>query len=132
MTKLTELIVAQHGPFHTYEFFPPRTEQGFANLIDRIRRMTHGPLRAPVAVSVTWGAGGSTADRTMELCERIVRMGVDVILHLTCTNMPKEKVDQALDVSRKLGHRMMDERLTTIASESSGHLQYPCTARRSA
>ena len=99
MTHLTALIESQKGPVHTYEFFPPRTEQGFTNLLDRIRRLTLPPLRPPVAVSVTWGAGGSTSDRSLELADAITKMGVEVILHLTCTNMPKEKVDTALAVS---------------------------------
>jgi methylenetetrahydrofolate reductase (NADPH) len=98
MTRLTELIARREGPFHTFEFFPPRTEAGFVNLLDRINRLSTGPLPPPLAISVTWGAGGSTADRTMELAESVIKLGLDVILHLTCTNMPKEKVDQALKV----------------------------------
>jgi methylenetetrahydrofolate reductase (NADPH) len=103
MPHLTDLVARRRGrPFHTLEFFPPRTEAGFVNLLDRINRLSSGPLPAPLAISVTWGAGGSTADRTMELAEQAVKLGLDVILHLTCTNMPKEKVDQAL----KVGHTM--------------------------
>jgi methylenetetrahydrofolate reductase (NADPH) len=66
------------------------------NLLDRIRRLSASPLPAPLAVSVTWGAGGGTADRTMELAGEVVKLGLDVILHLTCTNMPKAKVDETL------------------------------------
>lgn len=87
------------APFHTFEFFPPRTEAGLANLLDRINRLASPPLRRPAAISVTWGAGGATADRSLELAEEIVKMGYEVVLHLTCTNMPKSKVDHALDVS---------------------------------
>jgi methylenetetrahydrofolate reductase (NADPH) len=99
MPHLTDLIVSQHTPFHTFEFFPPRSEQGLLNLLDRIRRLSSDPLRPPLAVSVTWGAGGGTSDRSLELAEEISKLGLEVILHLTCTNMPKEKVDQALSVS---------------------------------
>ncbi|KAK4684368.1 methylenetetrahydrofolate reductase (NADH), partial [Tremellales sp. Uapishka_1] len=98
MTKLTDLLKAKEGPFHTYEFFPPRTEPGLVNLLDRIRRLAAKPFPAPLAVSVTWGAGGGTADKSLDLAEQVVKMGLDVILHLTCTNMAKEKVDQALTV----------------------------------
>jgi methylenetetrahydrofolate reductase (NADPH) len=87
------------APFHTFEFFPPRTEAGLANLLDRINRLASPPLRRPVAISVTWGAGGATAERSLELAEEIVKMGFEVVLHLTCTNMPKSKVDHALEVS---------------------------------
>ena len=96
---LTEAIRTQKGPFHTYEFFPPRTEAGLINLLDRIKRLAAKPLPAPIAVSVTWGAGGATADRSLELAEHVVKMGLEVILHLTCTNMPKARVDEALEVS---------------------------------
>jgi methylenetetrahydrofolate reductase (NADPH) len=99
MVHLTEAIKTRQGAFHTYEFFPPRTEAGLVNLLDRIRRLAAKPLPAPIAVSVTWGAGGATADRSLELAEHVVKMGLEVILHLTCTNMPKDRVDQALKVS---------------------------------
>lgn len=102
MPHLTQLLKEreQAGPFHTFEFFPPRTGPGVANLLDRIQRLAASPLQPPLAVSVTWGAGGSTADRTLELAESIVNLGIEVILHLTCTNMPKEKVNLALNVSQ--------------------------------
>ncbi|ORY29628.1 methylenetetrahydrofolate reductase-domain-containing protein [Naematelia encephala] len=100
---LTDLIARRNTPFHTYEFFPPRTEAGFVNLLDRIRRLATAPLPPPLAVSITWGAGGSTAERTMELAEQVTRLGLEVILHLTCTNMEKEKVDKALEKARALG-----------------------------
>lgn len=99
MPHLTESIAARERPFHTFEVFPPKTQQGFINLLDRVKRLASAPLPEPLAVSVTWGAGGSTADRSLELAEQIVAMGIEVILHLTCTNMPREKVDEALEVS---------------------------------
>lgn len=105
MMRLTSAIEAQAGqPFHTFEFFPPRTPEGLANLLDRIQRMTAAPLSPPVAISVTWGAGGSTATRSLELAGEIAKMElaqgkVQIILHLTCTNMGKKMVDEALKVS---------------------------------
>jgi len=53
----------------------------------------------PVAVSITWSAGGSTKDRSLQLaglCQNEHR--VDTILHLTCTNMQVGMVDDALRV----------------------------------
>ncbi len=105
--KLTTLIssLPPSTPFHTYEFFPPRTQPGLQNLIDRIERLCSPPLSPPLAISVTWGAGGSTAARSLELAQEIVEMQLDgrrdkveVILHLTCTNMKKNMVDEALKV----------------------------------
>lgn len=68
----------------------------------------------PAAISVTWGAGGSTYDRSIDLAEFVAadlkkgengqiaakeEAGVECVLHLTCTNMPRVKVVDALDVS---------------------------------
>lgn len=54
----------------------------------------------PIAVSVTWGAGGSTKDRTLDLAEFTqIEHGIDTLLHLTCTNMEQGLVDDALRVS---------------------------------
>ncbi|WRT70575.1 methylenetetrahydrofolate reductase [Kwoniella shivajii] len=105
MAPLASLITDRNGPFHTFEFFPPRTEAGLVNLLDRIQRLASAPLPSPLAVSVTWGAGGSTADKSLELAEHVTKLGLEVILHLTCTNMPKEKVDQALEKCKSLGIR---------------------------
>jgi methylenetetrahydrofolate reductase (NADPH) len=114
MVHLTESIKARKGPFHSFEFFPPRTEAGLVNLLDRIRRLAAAPLPAPIAVSVTWGAGGATADRTLEIAEHVVKMGLEVIVHLTCTNMPKAKVDDALKVSRKSRDRTLVARICVM------------------
>ncbi|ODN86071.1 methylenetetrahydrofolate reductase [Cryptococcus wingfieldii CBS 7118] len=103
MPPLTSLIAAHDGPFHNYEFFPPRTDAGLVNLLERICRLTSAPLQRPLAVSITWGAGGSTAEKSLELAEQVVKMGVEVVLHLTCTNMAKEKVDLALQKCKDLG-----------------------------
>ena len=52
----------------------------------------------PLAVSVTWGAGGTTKDRTLDLAGLTLEYGADTILHLTCTNMVQGTVDEALRV----------------------------------
>ena len=54
----------------------------------------------PLAVSVTWGAGGTTKDRSLDLASLTqLEYGADTILHLTCTNMVQGTVDAALRVS---------------------------------
>lgn len=53
----------------------------------------------PTAVSITWGAGGSTRDRSLELAEITQSAyGIDTLLHLTCTNMELGLVDEVLRV----------------------------------
>lgn len=60
----------------------------------------------PLFVTVTWGAGGSTAARSLELAEVCQRqLQLTTVLHLTCTNMSRELVDTALMEAKALGIR---------------------------
>ncbi|GBE81900.1 methylenetetrahydrofolate reduct [Sparassis latifolia] len=101
--KLTKKI-AEHKvnrPFYTLEFFPPKTEQGFENLLARISRLVS---LDPLAISVTWGAGGTTKERSLDLAGVTqADHGVDTILHLTCTNMQQGMVDDALRDAKQRG-----------------------------
>lgn len=70
----------------------------------RLERMAQA-LR-PLFVTVTWGAGGSTAARSLELAEICQRqLQLTTCLHLTCTNMSRALVDQALEEAKVLGIR---------------------------
>ncbi|KAI0647429.1 methylenetetrahydrofolate reduct [Trametes meyenii] len=87
--------------FYTFEFFPPKTDQGFENLVSRIARMVG---LSPLAISVTWGAGGTTKERSLDLAGLTqLEYGVDTILHLTCTNMEQGMVDAALREAKARG-----------------------------
>ncbi|KAG6906337.1 hypothetical protein DXG01_014418 [Tephrocybe rancida] len=96
--------IASHNPqhpFYTFEFFPPRTDQGFENLIARISRLC---TLNPLAISITWGAGGSTRERSLELAGLTqTEYGVDTVLHLTCTNMERGTVNDALRAAKASG-----------------------------
>merc|ERR1719487_1369443 len=55
-------------------------------------------------IDVTWGAGGSTSEKTLELCINALKYhGLNVMMHLTCTNMPKESLKAALDTCKENG-----------------------------
>ncbi|KAG2042586.1 methylenetetrahydrofolate reductase-domain-containing protein [Suillus americanus] len=85
----------------SFEYFPPRTAQGLQNLLDRIKRMA---ALGPEFIDITWNAGGRTSDLTAHMvktCQGSV--GIETCMHLTCTNMPKEKVDIALREAKKAG-----------------------------
>lgn len=70
------------------------------NLYDRMERMYQ---LGPEFIDVTWGAGGTTADLTLDICQTAQAVyGLETCMHLTCTNMPKEKVDVALKVGNLL------------------------------
>jgi methylenetetrahydrofolate reductase (NADPH) len=80
MSALRELLT-RGEPSFSFEFFPPKTEAGTRVLWDTIRRIE--PL-APSFVSVTYGAGGSSRDRTMEVTKRIVdETTLQPVAHLT-------------------------------------------------
>ena len=60
----------------------------------------------PLFVTVTWGAGGSTSAKSLELAEICQRqLGLTTCLHLTCTNMSKKLIDEALEEAKALGIR---------------------------
>ncbi|KAJ4306420.1 methylenetetrahydrofolate reductase 1 [Collariella sp. IMI 366227] len=106
MDKITDKIAALPAgqDYFSLEFFPPKTAMGFANLRARLDRMARA-LR-PLFVNVTWGAGGSTATKSLELAEICQReLGLTTCLHLTCTNMSRRLIDKALDDAKALGIR---------------------------
>jgi methylenetetrahydrofolate reductase (NADPH) len=78
--------------------------QGFSNLSARLERMSRA-LR-PLFVNVTWGAGGSTAAKSLELADLCQRqLGLTTCLHLTCTNMNRGLIDEALAKAKDMGIR---------------------------
>jgi methylenetetrahydrofolate reductase (NADPH) len=76
----------------SFEFFPPKTEKMEATLWESIKMLE--PL-GPRFVSVTYGAGGSTRERTHATVERIQReTSLDAAAHLTCVEASREEIDE--------------------------------------
>jgi methylenetetrahydrofolate reductase (NADPH) len=93
---ITELVSGQNPIRVSFEFFPPRTEAMYDQLWASIERLA--PLQ-PNFVSVTYGAGGSTRERTHEVVDRIQReKGLRAAAHLTCVAATRGEVD---DVARR-------------------------------
>lgn len=106
MEKITNKIASlpAGSNYFSLEFFPPKTSMGSSNLRARLDRMSRA-LR-PLFITVTWGAGGSTATKSLELAELCQReLGLTTCLHLTCTNMSRALVDRALEDAKALGIR---------------------------
>ncbi len=88
-------LLANGRPSFSFEFFPPKTEQGRDQLRDTILALRE--LR-PTYISVTYGAGGSTRDLTVELVAEIKRdHGVETMAHLTCVGASRDDLRRVLD-----------------------------------
>lgn len=78
----------------SFEFFPPKTEEMEARLWETVVRLA--PLK-PEFVSVTYGAGGSTRERTLHTVRRILtETGLMPAAHLTCVDATREQVDAVI------------------------------------
>jgi len=87
--------------FFSFEYFPPKTEAGVQNLMARVEKM--GAM-SPMWIDFTWGAGGSSSDTTLNLCEHAMdASGLDVLMHLTCTNVTKEETRAVLQRCKDKG-----------------------------
>ncbi|MBM0128219.1 methylenetetrahydrofolate reductase [NAD(P)H] [Pimelobacter simplex] len=88
-------IIREGGRSFSFEFFPPKDEAGEAQLWDAIRALE--PYR-PTFVSVTYGAGGSTRDKTVAITGRIARETSMVpMAHLTCVGHTRAELEGILD-----------------------------------
>src|SRR5579859_3339345 len=87
----------------SFEFFPPKTEAMERQLWDAVE--TLAPLR-PAFMSVTYGAGGSTRERTHAVVSRIQNeVGVPAAAHLTCVNATRPEIDAIADAYWEAGIR---------------------------
>jgi methylenetetrahydrofolate reductase (NADPH) len=79
----------------SFEFFPPKTDEGFASLYRTIDELK--PLK-PSFVSITYGAGGSTRAKTVELTEKVQQeIGIRAMSHLTCVGHTQDEIGAILD-----------------------------------
>jgi methylenetetrahydrofolate reductase (NADPH) len=82
-------------PLFSFEFFPPKTEKGARSLLDTIERLRE---LEPSFVSVTYGAGGSTRDSSVDLVTRIKHdYGIEAMAHLTCVGHDHNEIAALLD-----------------------------------
>ena len=91
----------QH-PFEvSFEFFPPKTDVMEERFWESIHKLA--PLK-PRFVSVTYGAGGSTRERTLRMVSQIkAETGVDAAAHLTCVGASRDEVDEVVRAYKTAG-----------------------------
>lgn len=80
-------------PGISFEFFPPKSPEMERRLWDSVERLTS---LAPSFMSVTYGAGGSTRERTHEIVGRIAREGAPAAGHITCVEATRDEIDSVL------------------------------------
>jgi len=94
-------ILASETPVFSFEFFPPKTEAGEQNLYAALR-----DLKAldPSFVSVTYGAGGSRREKTIEIVKRIKEeFGLEAMAHFTCVGATVEELRETLSEMQEAG-----------------------------
>ena len=83
------------SPIFSFEFFPPKDEAGFQSLFQTIENLKPS---SPAFVSVTYGAGGSTRSKTVELVGKIKNeIGIECMAHLTCVGHKKDEIVSVLE-----------------------------------
>lgn len=94
-------LIGTHRPTLSFEFFPPKDDIGFWDLYKTIESLK--PLE-PTYVSVTYGAGGATRRKTLDLVERIQSdIGIEAMAHLTCVGATREELAVVVDELRAKG-----------------------------
>jgi methylenetetrahydrofolate reductase (NADPH) len=94
----------QGRPAISFEFFPPKTDEGDRTLLEKT--MPELMQLNPDYCSVTYGAGGSTRDKTLGIVERIQKEhGLTAMAHLTCVNSTKDQLHEVIEDARQRGIR---------------------------
>ena len=90
--RVPELL--EQGPSYSFEFFPPKDEAGTVALWETLRSLEQ---LQPTFVSVTYGAGGSTRDRTIGITHKIAfETSMVPMAHLTCVGHTREEMGRVV------------------------------------
>jgi methylenetetrahydrofolate reductase (NADPH) len=92
--RIADLLERQR-PVFSFEFFPPKTDEGQQTLRNTLEVLKDDE---PDYVSVTYGAGGTTRNRTVEITKTIKRdHGIEAMAHLSCVGEPRERLVELLE-----------------------------------
>ena len=126
--RIDEIIATGEEPVFSFEFYPPKTDEGELSLratLEALRRLE------PDFVSVTYGAGGSSRGRTVELTKWIKQdLGIEAMAHLSCVGSTREELAEILDgmaaagIENVLALRGDPPRGETRSTGRPGGLQY--------
>ena len=112
-------ILKQDKPAFSFEFFPPKDDVGFDQLFETIDNLKSWD---PAFVSVTYGAGGSTRSKTIDLVGRIKKqIGLESMAHLTCVG---HSSDEILNALRDIKKQNVDNVLALRGDPPSGEKSF--------
>jgi methylenetetrahydrofolate reductase (NADH) len=93
--RIDEIITAREQPVFSFEFFPPKTDEGERNLRATLESLAE---LEPDFASVTYGAGGSSRNRTLEVTKWLKQqVGIEAMAHLSCVGATREDLRAILD-----------------------------------
>jgi len=114
--RIDQILAAGEQPVFSFEFFPPKTEAGERNLYAALSELR---TLDPAFVSVTYGAGGSTRARTIEIVHRIrAEFGLEAMAHFTCVGATVAELRDTLDEMLAAG---IDNVLALRGDPPAGH-----------
>ena len=99
--RIDHILAAKDEPVFSFEFFPPKTEEGERNLHTALDELSS---LEPDFTSVTYGAGGSTRDRTIDIVKGIKRdYGIETMAHFSCVGATAEELRETIGEIRDAG-----------------------------
>lgn len=96
------LIAQQQQPFYSVEFFPPKNSDEWPAFLQTVEKLQ---ALQPLFASVTYGAGGSSQQNTLEITRRIAATGLPTMTHLTCVGAEARDLDAYLSALGDAGVR---------------------------
>ena len=105
-------MIAQGKTTYSFEFSAPKTPKGERNLWNALRRVE---AVAPDFVSVTYGAGGSTRNRTLDVTKWLKQeLGIEAMAHLSCVGTTRETLTLTIDRFKTDGWIRLEGRMIAI------------------
>ncbi|MDV6236373.1 methylenetetrahydrofolate reductase [NAD(P)H] [Leptospira ellisii] len=101
MKRISEIYGSTKGPVYSFEFFPPKTPEGDVKLMETVKELSS---LHPDFVTVTYGAGGSTKDKTVEISSLIGKNhSIPAVPHFTCVGADQAQILESLKRIRSEG-----------------------------
>ena len=97
--KVSE-IIQQKKPSLSFEVFPPKTDATYRDVADAALAISN---LSPDYISVTYGAGGGTAQYTFEIAETLLKNGTTPLVHLSCIHASRETIREQLSALKAMG-----------------------------